>query len=915
MRYLFLLLLLCSITGIRTLDAQCDFQIGGQAGDVVCFGQNNGAIDLTISNGTGPFNYIWSNSETTEDISSLPAGAYTVTVTDALGCTATANFTINQPAQLTVTATGNNVLTCFLTSTELVAQASGGVVPYAYLWANGVTTAANFLSAPGSYGLTVTDANGCTATSSVLVFEDTAVPVACINPAQVLTCATPSLVLDGTCTSDGPTFTFLWSSPNGNIISGQNTLTPTVNAPGIYTLLVTDLTNGCTSVAQVAVQADILAPLASAGPDLNIPCTGGVVTLVGSGTPGAQFLYLWTTPDGQIISGQNTLNPLVDEPGIYTLLVTNPVNGCTATDVMEVLPSTNGLCARIQGRVLEDTLQNCVTDSGEPGLGGWIVRADGALGDYYAVTDADGNYEINVVAGDTYEVSAIAGSVLWEACAAPGSFVVTIPDETVVAPDILFKKLAGCPLLSVDISSGNLRRCFDNNFFFVSYCNLGTETAEDAFVVITLDPFLSMVSSSIAYTDLGNGQIRFELGDVDVNYCGSFNFRALLSCDAALGQSHCTEAHIYPDTLCLAPNAQWSGASLRISSECDTDSVRFRIENVGIGNMPNAVEYIVIEDQVMLMSAPVQLAAGEFVLVNVPANGSTWRLEVEQEPFHPGASAPAVSVEGCTTGPTFSTGFVNQFPTDDADEFIDIHCLQNTGSFDPNDKQGFPAGYGEEHYIRPGTPLEYLIRFQNTGNDTAFTVRLVDTLSAWLDPATLRPGASSHVYSWDLSGAGVLTFLYENILLPDSNVNEPASHGFVKFTIQHRADAPLETVIENSAAIYFDFNDPIITNTTFHRLGENFLTVGLWQPERALYQVQVTPNPFFDEALLEVKGLEKNAPLRLQVFDLQGLLQLEMVTESTVFALEKDRLATGMYLFRVEQNGNMIGNGKFVVQR
>jgi hypothetical protein len=166
-----------------------------------------------------------------------------------------------------------------------------------------------------------------------------------------------------------------------------------------------------------------------------------------------------------------------------------------------------------------------------------------------------------------------------------------------------------------------------------------------------------------------------------------------------------------------------------------------------------------------------------------------------------------------------------------------------------------------------------------------------------------------------LSGAGVLTFLYENILLPDSNVNEPASHGFVKFTIQHRADAPLETVIENSAAIYFDFNDPIITNTTFHRLGENFLTVGLWQPERALYQVQVTPNPFFDEALLEVKGLEKNAPLRLQVFDLQGLLQLEMVTESTVFALEKDRLATGMYLFRVEQNGNMIGNGKFVVQR
>jgi uncharacterized repeat protein (TIGR01451 family) len=342
--------------------------------------------------------------------------------------------------------------------------------------------------------------------------------------------------------------------------------------------------------------------------------------------------------------------------------------------------------------------------------------------------------------------------------------------------------------------------------------------------------------------------------------------------------------------------------------------VRFEIKNVGIGNMTEALEYIVIEDQIMLMSAPVQLDAGESAIVSVPANGSTWRLEVEQVPFHPGYSFPAISVEGCTTAPVFSTGFVNMFPQNDLDPYLDIHCQANTGSYDPNDKTGYPLGYGANHYIRPGTPLEYLIRFQNTGNDTAFTVRIEDTLSLWLDPATFRPGASSHDYSWNLSGAGLLTFLFENILLPDSNVNEPASHGYVKFTINHQADAPLETVIENTALIYFDFNDAIVTNTTNHKLGENFVTVGLWQPRRPQYTVQVSPNPFSEAALLELKGLDNTRNLQLQVFDLQGVMLLQQQGDHPVFTLQAGALPSGTYLFNIKQDGKILGTGKLMVQ-
>ncbi len=145
-------------------------------------------------------------------------------------------------------------------------------------------------------------------------------------------------------------------------------------------------------------------------------------------------------------------------------------------------------------------------------------------------------------------------------------------------------------------------------------------------------------------------------------------------------------------------------------------------------------------------------------------------------------------------------------------------------------------------------------------------------------------------------------------------MNEPASHGFVKFTIHPRTDAPLETVIENTTEIYFDFNDAIVTNTTFHRLGENFITVGLWQPLQSGYEVLVSPNPFSDMAWLEVKGLRQNVPIRLQVFDLQGKLQMEMDSEGSVFQLKKGGLPGGLYLFRIEQGGVNIGSGKLMIQ-
>jgi uncharacterized repeat protein (TIGR01451 family) len=287
---------------------------------------------------------------------------------------------------------------------------------------------------------------------------------------------------------------------------------------------------------------------------------------------------------------------------------------------------------------------------------------------------------------------------------------------------------------------------------------------------------------------------------------------------------------------------------------------------------------------------------------------------VEQEPFHPGASSPALSVEGCSSTGAFSTGFVTQFAGNDADPWIDIECRQNIGAYDPNDKQGFPVGYGSAHYIRPGTDIEYLIRFQNTGTDTAFNVYILDTLSAWLDPGSIRLGAASHPFNFSLYGEGIMRFDFPNIMLPDSNVNEPLSHGFVQFRIAHKAGAPLETVIENSAAIYFDFNEPIITNTTQHRLGENFLSVKTWSPLRNGLALRVAPNPSVEVARVTVDGLQGGEDLRLRVCDLQGRVVREVVGTGGTFEIQRDAMPAGVYLLVLYVDGAATGNGKMIVK-
>lgn len=567
---------------------------------------------------------------------------------------------------------------------------------------------------------------------------------------------------------------------------------------------------------------------------------------------------------------------------------------------------------KLEGNIFNDLDLSCLNEE-EASQIEWLVRAEGAQETYYEISDSSGNYCLPLSTGD-YTVALTLPSPYWGTCDNEVPISLVNADTAII--DFATQAIIDCPYMEVDIAAPFLRRCFPNEYY-VSYCNKGTVTGENAYIEVELDQFLLFEDATRPWMDLGDNTYRFDLGDVAAGYCGRFKIEVLLDedCEATLlGQTHCVEAHIYPDTLCLS-TPDWSGASIEVDAQCTGDSVLFSITNVGNAPTSESLNYIVIVDQVILLEGNFNLGPGESRTIAQPADGTTKRLEAQQEPNHPGNSMPSITVEGCgDDNGQISLGFVTQYSQNDGDPFISIDCQENQGAFDPNDKRAFPKGYGEENYIEANTDIDYHIRFQNTGTDTAFTVVIRDPIAETLDLSTLKVGSSSHPYRVAIEPDRVLVFYFENILLPDSTTNEPASHGFVQFKISQSQDLSPGTEILNKAAIYFDFNEPIFTNGVVLRIEEDFILVSIEEPSVAEpASVQVFPNPFREATLIEVPSL-LNRAVTLKLFDLSGRLIREETYPTGRFQLERKQLPEGMYLFQLSSRDGFVHTGKIVVQ-
>ncbi len=219
-----------------------------------------------------------------------------------------------------------------------------------------------------------------------------------------------------------------------------------------------------------------------------------------------------------------------------------------------------------------------------------------------------------------------------------------------------------------------------------------------------------------------------------------------------------------------------------------------------------------------------------------------------------------------------------------------------TGSYDPNAKEVITSsGVSNEFYVIDEDEwLDYTIQFQNTGNDTAFFVVITDTLPSTLDPLTFRFGARSHPCIVDMMGQGVLRFAFPNILLPDSNVNEPGSHGFVKFRIQPRLPILPGTVIENIANIFFDYNPAIITEPS--TLTAEFSTSVGHPSTSSGRQLTLAPNPASDRLRVSI---DQGSIARFRILSIEGREVQSSTLQQRSVDLDVHDLPAGAYILEV----------------
>ncbi len=218
-----------------------------------------------------------------------------------------------------------------------------------------------------------------------------------------------------------------------------------------------------------------------------------------------------------------------------------------------------------------------------------------------------------------------------------------------------------------------------------------------------------------------------------------------------------------------------------------------------------------------------------------------------------------------------------------------------TGSYDPNDKLATTsAGNTTVWHIGVDEWIDYTIRFQNTGTDTAFNVVITDTLPTNLDVASITWGAASHAHNREVVGQGILRFIFPNILLPDSNVNEPLSHGFVGFRIRpHLPLLPAEEII-NIANIFFDFNPPVITEPSVlvTTVSTGITTTGSQVP-------LIHPNPATDRLFIQ---WPQDVPGQIlwRIHSPEGRLVREGRSGSGESSISLGNLASGPYMLLLE---------------
>lgn len=507
---------------------------------------------------------------------------------------------------------------------------------------------------------------------------------------------------------------------------------------------------------------------------------------------------------------------------------------------------------KLKGEIFIGLNNNCIREANEKLLPGFIVK--GEPGPNYSLSDSSGRYVLSLDSGQS-QVNTILNTYqkkLFDlSCPANAPVSVSFlanPADSIRQQNFALQSL-NCPFLRVAFNSGIRRPCWKGTSP-IRIENMGPVPSQPCTLHVKLPRFGYLVGSPLpAVLDPVDSVYKIEIGSIPGLTARTITIQDSIACLVSLrGTEFCASAWVTPGNTCIPNPPGWDGVDLKVEGFCSSATPSFKIRNTGSA-MTAPRSYRVYIDSLLVLSNNFMLGSQDSISFMVPSFPLSWvRVEVNQSNGHPWETFTAADAS-CGT---FYPRGRSYFASPDESPVMATDCQIIRASYDPNDKTVWPAGSTAEGRVSPNRWFDYRIRFQNTGNDTAFHVTLVDTLDPALDLSTLEIGSASHPFTYTIDGhhQTVLKFRFGNILLPDSFTNSTGSNGFVNFRIKHLAGLASGTRIRNFADIYFDFNPPVRTNSTLNTLWEESITPGILDSVLVLggqgyvtQDISIVPNP------------------------------------------------------------------------
>ena len=838
----------------------------------------NGTASVTgISTGaTLPVSYHWTNGATTSSITGLSTGTYGVIVTDALGCTSAIDSTsIYVPQTITINVpTTPTPATCIDTNGTIIAFGSGGTPPYAYLWSNGAVTQSQTGLASGYYTVNVTDANGCI--GSGVGFVSTSTPITVTYTTNPSLCTSPSG--NATVAPAGGTapYEIMWYTT-----PPQTGVTATALAAGTYDFKVTDNV-GCTQTGTVTVPpVDIISLSFTSTPALCTLSTGSMnVTAVGGVTP---YTYSWST-------GATTSSISSVPSGTYGITVTDNL-GCKVTKypfLSDYSPMSVGLTS---------TPASC------------IFTNDGII-----------------------SATAMGGT-------APYSYGWSSGGTTATITGLSY----GPYWMNVTDATG----CTASDYTYLPY----NTTTSDCYCTI----------EGTVYNDT-NSNCTQDTGEVGISniqvYCSGIGYTYT---DAAGHYSFLVPTGTYTvseTVLAFYPLAPCQSNSIVVSTTAATGC----INTINFANIADTIHDIHIST--WDYNQPV--IGNVYTQVSIISNDGTVTEDSVLAAYKPDGQlfAPAFTPSGIFNGAPYyyntASGFPSlapggdmlfymnynvptNIPTNTSVIFLDsvayktpmsnwltdyspwnnVNYFTTTtvAAYDPNFKEVSPKGVGPTGLITyADSTLEYMVHFQNTGTAPAQNIIVVDTLDNNLNWTSLRPvytSAPCKVTMQQVSTYKIVKFTFSNINLPTQASSAMGSNGMFTYTIKTNSGLPLGTQFRNHAAIYFDYNAPVLTNTTLNTLGA--ITTGVKNTASIdkTNSFSVYPNPANREFYASINSSNATTAT-MYISDITGKIliakTIALQQGAQNISTDVSQLAPGMYFVNLNQNGK-IQTAKLVIMK